>query len=61
VIALEPTGEVLEQIRGSVGDRLFAHIPEPARELIARVSEDLADAVVGLDVPELLVGRPLVV
>jgi hypothetical protein len=61
VIALEPAGEVLEQVCGAVGHRLLAHIAEPTRELLAGVREDLADAVVGLDVSELLVGRPLVV
>jgi hypothetical protein len=44
-----------------VGDGLLAHVADPARELLAGVGEDLADRVVGLDVPELFVRRPLVV
>ena len=40
-------------------DRLLSHVAQPARELLPRVGEDLADRVVGVDVAELLVGRPL--
>jgi hypothetical protein len=38
-----------------VADGLLACVAEAARELIARVGEDLADRVVGFDVTELFV------
>jgi len=33
--------------------------PEPVGELVEAVGDDLPEAVVGLDVAELLIGRPV--
>jgi hypothetical protein len=60
VLALELGAELVEQVGHPMADRLLAHLAESLDELLAGVGQDLAQAVIGLDVTELLIGRALV-
>jgi hypothetical protein len=53
-LALEHRAELVEQISDAMADWLLTRLPEPLRELLARVGQDLAQVAVGLDVPTLL-------
>lgn len=53
-------GEFIDELGHSLADWMPVRFGEQLRQLSARISEDLADGVVGVDVSELLIGRAFV-